>query len=45
MRKMKNESGITMLVLVVTIIVLTIIASIVVHYSIKGKEYSEEKSY
>lgn len=43
MRKMKCESGITMLMLVITIIVLGIIASIVVHYSISGKEYSEEK--
>lgn len=45
MRKMKSESGITMLILVITVIVLGIIASIVVQYSIAGKEYSEEKSY
>lgn len=43
MRKMKSESGITMLILVITVIVLGIIASIVVQYSIAGKEYSEEK--
>lgn len=43
MRKMKKESGITMLILVITVIVLGIIASIVIHYSISGKEYSEEK--
>jgi len=32
-----------MLILVITVIVLGIIASIVVQYSIAGKEYSEEK--
>lgn len=43
MRKIKSENGITMMVLVVTIIVLAIIASIVIQYSINGGEYSKEK--
>lgn len=43
MRKIKSENGITMMVLVVTIIVLSIIASIVIQYSINGGEYSKEK--
>lgn len=43
MQMIKKENGITMMVLVVTIIVLSIIASIAIQYTINGGEYSKEK--
>lgn len=43
MLKIRNENGITMIALVITIIVLSIIASIAIQYSISGGEYSKEK--
>lgn len=43
MQKIKRENGITMLALVITIIILTIIASIVIRYTINGMEYSKQK--
>ena len=43
MQMIRKENGITMMVLVVTIIVLSIIASIAIQYSINGGEYSREK--
>lgn len=43
MRKIKNDNGITMIVLVITIIVLTLIAAITINYSITGANYSKEK--
>jgi len=42
-QKIKKESGITMIILVITIIVLTIISGIVIKYSINGISYSKEK--
>ena len=43
MRKIKNNNGITMIVLVITIIVLAMIAAITINYSITGANYSKEK--
>ena len=43
MRKIKNNNGITMIVLVITIIVLAMIAAITINYSITGENYSKEK--
>jgi len=43
MQKIKKEEGISMLSLVITIIVLAIIASIVIRYTINGAEYSKQK--
>lgn len=43
MRKIKKENGITMILLVVTIIVLAVIASITIRYAINGSAYSQEK--
>lgn len=43
MRKIKKENGITMIVLVITIMVLTLIAAITINYSINGANYSKEK--
>ena len=43
MRKIKKENGITMIVLVITIMVLTLIAAITINYSITGANYSKEK--
>jgi len=42
-RKIKKESGITMAILVITIVILTIISGIVIKYSINGISYSIEK--
>ena len=43
MRKIKNNNGITMIVLVITIIVLAMIAAITINYSLTGANYSKEK--
>lgn len=43
MRKIRNNNGITMIVLVITIMVLTLIAAITINYSITGANYSKEK--
>lgn len=43
MQKIKKESGVTMAVLVITIIILAGIASIIIQYSIDALDYSKEK--
>lgn len=43
MQKIRKESGVTMAVLVITIIVLAVVASIIIQYSIDALDYSKEK--
>lgn len=43
MQKIKKESAVTMMVLVITIVVLIILSGIIIQYSINGIEYSKEK--
>lgn len=43
MQKIKKEHGITMMILVITIVVLIILSAITIQYSINGIEYSREK--
>ncbi len=45
MQKMKKESGITMTVLVITIIVLGIIGAVLISYSVVGTKETKNKKY